>query len=376
MGFRLGAIPSGIGLALSGAVATEAWHRGMWGTLTGAALLAVWIVLIRAWRSGTERVPAAQAVLPAPPEIGSHRMLLDAAPTPMLAIQGNNAHALNRAARKLFATDDRVLPVPPALADGQASHFRHQGRSWRIDRVLLAAESRTVVTLIDIEQEERAAEARATAEMIQVLGHELLNGLAPIVSLADSGLAAIDSPAPDTQLLREILGTLTRQAEGLQRFVEAYRILARLPAPQLRSIPVEQLIEDLTRLCAGRWPQVAISVDVKEGPSRLMDRDQISQALWALIQNAAEAATADRGADARIELVVRHRDQGLAFEVRDNGNGIPPEHEALVFRAFHTTKPEGTGIGLSLARQIAHAHGGTLSTWRSDQTIFCLILPD
>ncbi|WP_277668195.1 sensor histidine kinase [Novosphingobium lindaniclasticum] len=369
------AILAGIALAFSGVVASEAWHRSMWGTLTGAGLVAAWIVLLHAWRSGLASAPADKAVLSVAREPGSHRLLLDAAPTPMLAIEDGNARALNRAARRLFATDDKVLPMPPALGDGDTSHFRHEGRSWRIDRVVLASESRTVVTLIDIEQEERAAEARATAEMIQVLGHELLNGLAPIVSLADSSLAAIDKPMPDTSLLREILGTLTRQAEGLQRFVEAYRVLARLPAPQLRLIPVAQLIEDLTRLFASRWPQVAISVDVDGISSWPMDRDQISQALGALVQNAAEAATADRGAGARVEIAARHFDQGLAFEVRDNGNGIPAELETVVFRPFHTTKPDGTGVGLSLARQIAQAHGGTLSIHRSAYTVFTLSLP-
>lgn len=375
MGFRWWAVLTGVALAFSGMVASEAWHRGMWGTMTGAGLVAAWIVLLHAWRSGLDSAPASKAAPALAGQIGSHRLLLDAAPTPMLAIEGGSARALNRAARQLFATDDRVLPMPTALADGDVSHFRHEGRSWRIDRVQIAAENRAVITLIDIEQEERAAEARATAEMIQVLGHELLNGLAPIVSLADSGLVAIDHSRPDMPLLREIFGTLTRQAEGLQRFVEAYRILARLPAPQPRLIPVEQLTADLMRLFAGRWPQVAISVDVCEGLSWPMDRDQISQALWALIQNAAEAASADRGADARIEIAVFSLDRGLAFEVRDNGNGIMPDHEALVFRAFHTTKPEGTGIGLSLARQIAHAHGGTLSIERTDWTTFRLFLP-
>jgi signal transduction histidine kinase len=376
MGSRWRAVLTGIALAFSGLVASEAWHRGMWGTMTSAGLVAAWIVLLHTWRYGLDSPPAGKEAPELAGPTGSHRLLLDAAPTPMIAIEAGKARALNRAARRLFATDDRVLPVPTALTEGAMSHFRHEGRSWRIDRVQLAAESGAVITLIDIEQEERAAEARATAEMIQVLGHELLNGLAPIVSLADSGLAAIDKSLPDLLLLREIFGTLTRQAEGLQRFVEAYRTLARLPPPQLRLIPVEKLVADLVRLFAGRWPQVAISVDVGEGISWPMDRDQISQALWALIQNAAEAASADRGADAEIKIAVFARDQSLAFEVRDNGNGIIPGHEPLVFRAFHTTKPEGTGIGLSLARQIAHAHGGTLSSRRSVYTVFSLLLPE
>lgn len=375
MAYRLRAVLSGIGLVVCGVVASEAWHRGLWGTLTGAVLIAVWIVLLRGWSLGRDSTPAVGTAPPASAGIGSHRLLLDAAPTPMLGVEGNAARALNRAARRLFATDDKVLPLPSALADPAVSRFRHEGRSWRIDRVLLPDESRTVVTLIDIEQEERAAEARATAELIQVLGHELLNGLAPVASLAESGLAVVESPSMDRDLLREILGTLTRHAEGLQRFVEAYRALARLPAPCLRPVPVSQLVEDITRLFVVRWPQVTLSADAGHGRPWPMDRDQINQALWALIQNAAEASNADRGVEARVEMAVHADDAGLVFEVRDNGHGVAPESEDAIFRPFHTTKPDGTGVGLSLARQIAHAHGGTLALHGGEWTTFRLFLP-
>lgn len=379
MAYSLRAILSGLGLVGCGIVASEAWHQGLWGTLTGAMLVAVWIVFLHGWSISREAVPTVVASPVAPVEVMTHRLLLDAAPTPMLSIEGDGARALNRAARGLFATDDKVLPLPPALVDRDMSHFRHEGRSWRIDRVQIPTGNRMVVTLIDIEQEERAAEARATAELIQVLGHELLNGLAPIASLAESGIVAVDRPVPDKPLLREILGTLTRHAEGLQRFVEAYRALARLPEPSTRPVAPAQLVEDLTRLFASRWPAVTLSVDV--APDMIgetlwpMDRDQINQALWALIQNAAEAATVDRGVDACVGLSVRRIETGLALEVRDNGNGIPQGSETAIFRPFHTTKPEGTGIGLSLARQIAHAHGGTLTIERAEWTTFRMMLP-
>jgi signal transduction histidine kinase len=305
-------------------------------------------------------------------------VLLDAAPTPLLGIQGATVRALNRAARRQFATDDRILPVPAELLDRDASHLRHEGRSWRIDRVDVtdAGPARMVVALIDIEQEERAAEARATAEMIHVLGHELLNGLAPIVSLAESGLAAVGIADRDPALLPEILGTLARRAEGLQRFTEAYRALARLPAPSVHPVSVCELTEDLARLFAGRWPGVALSVSVADNLSWAFDRDQVSQAIWSLLQNATEAASADPDRLAQVSLRARGTKAGLEIEIGDNGDGVPADSVERIFRPFHSTKPEGTGIGLSLARQIAHAHGGTLAFEPAPATVFRLVLPE
>ncbi|WP_235529472.1 sensor histidine kinase [Sphingomonas sp. Leaf242] len=298
-------------------------------------------------------------------------VLLDAAPTPLLAIEGNAARALNRAARTLFATDDRILPIPAALSQLGVSHLSHEGRRWRIDRVIVS-DHRAVAALIDIEQEERVAEARATTEMIQVLGHELLNGLAPIASLAESGVTAIDRPGVDLDLLREILGTLARRAEGLQRFTEAYRALARLPGPILRPTNLREMADDLARLSAGRWPDITLWVEVDDGLTWSFDRDQIDQALWALLQNAAEAA---RSSDARVSLSINHVKAQLVIDVVDNGAGIAPASSTLVFRPFHTTKPDGNGIGLSLARQIALAHGGSLTLVNGPGTIFRMTLP-
>jgi signal transduction histidine kinase len=365
MGFRRGlrAIFLAIGLVACGVAASVAWYEGYWGLLTGAALIATWLgalnlaMVVRA-RPIADPVTVAQDTV-------APRLLLDAAPTPMLAIERGSVRVLNRAARHLFASDDRILPAP----DLEGSHLRYEGRSWRIDRVALG--DRTVVALIDIEQEERAAEARASAELIQVLGHELLNGLAPIASLAESGLASVD--AADPALLREILATLARRAEGLQRFAEAYRALARLPDPALRLVEVRPMLDDLARLFAGRWPDMVLTVEVADGPPWALDRDQISQALWALLQNAAEA-TAGQG-DGRVTLTVSYIGAGLTIAVSDTGPGVPAATATHIFRPFHTTKPDGTGIGLSLARQIAHAHGGTLTLGTDTVTSFLLSLP-
>ena len=262
--------------------------------------------------------------------------------------------------------------MPPALTDATATHLRHEGRGWRIDRVRVA-NGQDVAALIDIEQEERAAEARASAEMIQVLGHELLNGLAPIASLAESGAAAVARHEVDVALLREILDTLARRAEGLQRFTEAYRAIARLPEPTRRAVPVGELADDLARLFATRWPAVALSVAADAGAWTL-DRDQIVQAVWALLQNAAEAATTAHAAGAQVALRITASD-ALGIEIEDNGAGVPADAVARIFRPFHTTKADGTGVGLSLARQIALAHGGTLTLAPDAPTRFRLTIP-
>lgn len=357
-------IAAGLALFCAGAAIPLAWRHGIWGTLTGALLVAAWLLAGRGIdprRRESAPRPGAPPVAEPPP-----RLLLDAAPTPLVAIEQGGARALNRAARRLFATDDRLTDPPAMLLDPDATHLRHEARGWRIDRVMLG--KGMVAALIDIEQEERTAEARAAAELIQVLGHELLNGLAPIASLAESGAAAVARADADPALLHEILSTLARRAEGLLRFTEAYRSLARLPDPTLRTVAVADMLGDLARLFAGRWPEVALSMTIAPGTVWALDRDQISQALWALLQNAAEATAGS------IDLTVT-ADEQLTIAIIDDGPGIDPAQATRIFRPFHTGKAEGTGIGLSLARQIAHAHGGTLTLAGAAPATFRLVLP-
>lgn len=378
MGCRRGlpAIAAGIGLVACGIVGTRAWQAGMWGLMSGAMLVAVWLGALVWWAVVRPRhTPQPRgAMLPdadADADAMVLRVLLDAAPTPLIGVERAAARALNRSARRLFATDDRILPPPAGLTDSTVPHLRHEGRSWRIDRVAMP-DGRSVAALIDIEREERAAEARATADLIQVLGHELLNGLAPIVSLAESGAAAVERPDIDPDLLRDILGTLARRAEGLQRFTEAYRALARLPEPMPRPVRLPELADDLARLFAGRWPDVALSVEADDGAWPL-DRDQVNQAVWALLQNAAEAATCSPVP--RVSLRLYAGAAALTIDIEDSGGGVPAGDVTRIFRPFHTTKAEGTGVGLSLARQIALAHGGTLTLQPGAATLFRMTLP-
>jgi len=370
------AVACAIGLVGCGVAAGAALRSGLWGSLTGAVLIASWLAALIWWLT-VQQGYTPMLAREAPREAAADRLVLDAAPTPIVMVDGANVRVLNRAARHLFAADDRVVPAPGALLRSEDHYLRHEGRQYRIDRVALgeSAIERSVAALIDVEQEERVAEARATAEMIHVLGHELLNGLAPIVSLAESGEAALDRPDLDPSLLREILATLARRAEGLQRFTEGYRDLARLPVPRRAPTSLSDMADDLACLFEARWPQIALTVQAADGPDWPLDHDQLHQALWAILQNAAEAATASSDRAACVILTIRFGAEEMIAEVQDSGAGVEPEQATRIFRPFHTTKADGTGIGLSLARQIALAHGGSIRLLPIMPTTFRLTVP-
>lgn len=358
-----------------GALSMVASQDGLWGLFTGAVLATVLLISLYRSQASSPTSAVPLAVQDAAIEDATVlKILLDYAPTPLLGVANGVVRALNRAAREMFVTDDRVLPPPPALLKPDATYFRYEARGWRIDRVEIARANRMVVALIDIEQEERSAEARATSNLIEILGHELLNGLAPIVSLAESGLAVIAKRDLSYRLLPEILGTLARRAEGLQRFTEAYRAMARLPEPLRRPVSVQEMMDDLVRLFRGRWPHIDFNDHVTCTHEVMLDRDQISQAIWAILQNSAEAVSCHK-ADGHVCLIGYQSNTQLQIYITDNGPGISDEHKDHIFRPFHTTKLNGTGIGLSLARQIAHAHGGTLLLSSSYPTKFHLTIP-
>ena len=378
MGFELSqrravaAALSGLALAILGAAILLAWQRGMLGSILGAGLCIAWLIGMGCWvavRAGIGRGEG-ELTRPAPdgPPIDA---LFDQIPLPLLRVDAGRAQAINRASRRLFATDDRVIPTPPALLDAGQTQLRHEGRSWRIERV--AGLGRTLAMLVDIEAERRAAEAHADNEMIDILGHELLNGLSPIVSLADS--AQVAAERGDARL-PGILATLARRIEGLERFTRAYRMLARLPDPVRAAVDMNELVGDLSRLFAERFDgRVMLSVEVPEGATGWCDRDQMTQGLWALLHNAAEAALAGTVAPA-VTLYVAAEVDRLIVRVSDSGQGVAAPERARIFRPFHTTKPEGSGIGLTLARRIAQAHGGTLNLLPMAVTTFEWVVPD
>ena len=365
-----------------GAGAVAAAQRGLYASLLVAMGAGVWLALAPLLQMPLPRARNPATVPGTREDLVMARVLLDSSPTPLVALDDDgNARVLNRAARRLFVTDERIAPATTALlAATTARMLSYDGHHYRLDRaeVRRAGPARTILALADVEAVERTAAARATRDLLQVLSHEVMNALAPITSLADSARAAAADDAPPLAELRAMLGTLARRAEGLQRFTEAYREMARLPPPAPEPVALVDIIDDLARQFAGRWDgRVTLDAVAPPVDPVAIDRDQIGQALWALLQNGAEAALggASAGNLPGVTLTTTQANARVVFTVADTGPGMPSGDRLRIFDAFFTTKPAGSGVGLSLARQIARAHGGDLTLTDTARTSFVLTLP-
>jgi two-component system, NtrC family, nitrogen regulation sensor histidine kinase NtrY len=239
----------------------------------------------------------------------------------------------------------------------------------------------TLVVLSDVSRALREEERSAWQRLIRVLGHELNNSMAPIKSIAGSLSARLSEMAmADTQKqdFERGLAIIETRAASLNRFLQAYRKLAQMPPPSLQEVALTPIVNRV----AGLETRVQVVIS---GPETviMVDPDQFEQMLINLVKNAVEAT----GESIHIEPSSAHGEQlppepqvtvrweldesDLILTIEDNGPGLLNPNN--VFTPFYTTKPEGTGIGLVLSRQIAEKHGGSIELSNRTEGRGCLV---
>jgi two-component system nitrogen regulation sensor histidine kinase NtrY len=283
-----------------------------------------------------------------------------------------------RTLRLVNRTGERLLGRPPerllaAAADEMgmadllegpaprtfAARFPGGTGQWELRRgtFRLGGRPHTLVVLTNVQRALREEERQAWQRLVRVLGHELNNSLAPIRSMAGELQRILTSPDADKlPEWREDLGRglaiIERRSEALGRFMTSYARLARLPPPRFGTVDVRGWIERVVAL-ENRLP-----VRVVPGPDTTIrgDGDQLDQLLINLVKNGVDAALENGGG---VEVSWQRLPGHLEVVVTDEGPGISSTPNLFV--PFFTTKPNGSGIGLVLSRQIAEAHQGTLT---------------
>jgi nitrogen fixation/metabolism regulation signal transduction histidine kinase len=265
------------------------------------------------------------------------------------------------------------------LADGQpvyvsATEFRGAGNGGK----------QRLISLQRIAGELDAVEIKAWQDVASVLTHEMMNSLTPIASLSEN-LEQLLRDAQQTKSLdptsievSAALEAIKRRSQGLMSFVERYRAVAELPAPDLQPVDLERLFAGVDRLMSPMLREAGVAYQRRSespAPSILADADLLEQAIINLIRNAAEAAAEADGPAVTVDCELRDGEWVIA--VADNGQGLNEQQRERIFVPFYTTKPDGSGIGLSLARQIAFAHRGRIDVEPNDPSgaVFSIVLP-
>ncbi len=249
----------------------------------------------------------------------------------------------------------------------EKTHLAVKATSMSLDR-----QSLLLVTVQDIHKELDEKETDSWIRLIRVLNHEIMNTITPITSISESILKYYqpkDGLAPSEYITEDLikntakgLGVIQEQGRNLMDFVQSYRSFLSLPPPDKTLVPAQKLLDNVKTLMDQQSQNNAIYFEAKADPENLelfIDEKQISQILINLCKNASQSLEGkEKGT---IKILSGTNEIGKKFiEVWDNGPGIPEDLIDEIFVPFFTTKNAGTGIGLSLSKQIMHLHGGNI----------------
>lgn len=282
--------------------------------------------------------------------------------------------------------------------------------SIRVSHITIRREHLRILALNDINNELDEKELDSWIRLIRVLTHEIMNSVTPITSLSDTLLSLIrkeeekeaeerkepmsevpevEHTSPDSEISFEIrngLQTISATGKGLLSFVDNYRRFTRIPSPEPSLFYVKGFLNRMIELSRHQYPDARIAFHLHVAPDDLIlhaDENLISQVLINLLKNAIQAieSGANAGGSALQDAVAQgaihlraycNESEAVIIEVSNNGPAIPPEIAEHIFIPFFTTKEGGSGIGLSISRQIMRLSGGSLSLHPGRETMFKL----
>ncbi len=314
-----------------------------------------------------------------------YEAVLDDAPTALLTVDDGKVELANKAARRLLVRHKGVR-IEDFREYGEAFAAALEGGAVRRPRLVPLVSDGVpqtmlvsaavvhrlgglvrVVAVQPIQGELNAIEIAAQSDLIRVLTHEIMNSMTPVTSLAHSAVELMRNidhgDNADLADARMAVETLSRRADGVMHFVESYRQISRAPEVRRRSIDVVAWGKELESLfrASDRTQGIDFTLVVDGVPTLDADPDLMSQVIINLIRNAAQAARGHAEEPHVWLSFSRTRSGRIQIEVADNGPGVPEGLKQDIFLPFFTTKQDGTGVGLSLARQVILAHRGSIS---------------
>lgn len=229
----------------------------------------------------------------------------------------------------------------------------------------------SIVTFNDITREMENNESESWTRLIRVLTHEIMNTVTPVASLSSALSQNLDSYSAED--IRSALGTIASSSEGLISFVQSYRSLTHISAPVRKAFYLKDLVNDSINIAKANWPSVNVLYrELSSDVILYADYGQMSQVLNNLIKNAVQA---DAG-NVSITASIDKREQTV-IDIANDGESISASGQEQLFVPFYTTKgSSGTGVGLSLCRQIVRLNGGTikLSSSTPEATVFTIVM--
>jgi signal transduction histidine kinase len=309
--------------------------------------------------------------------------IVDDAPSALLTVDHDGrVELLNKSARQLFARQPlhRVEDLE-GLGPELATAIRLPAGTRKITRLILdgvpqkaifasAQVARldrpvTVLSILPVQSELGALEVAAQADLVRVLTHEIMNSLTPVTSLARTSADLVGAAAKRDNALSDAktaAETVARRAEGILRFVESYREFAETPDVHRRNFRAKPWAEEILRLALANAPRKEVEMRLEVQPKTISlnaDPELLAQVVLNLLRNAMRA-TAELDNPVVALALAREANGHCRIEVRDNGTGIAEDRREDIFLPFYTTHKGGSGVGLSFARQVALAHGGSI----------------